>query len=279
MPGRRVRGRELVAAGGPLVVLAFWWLATGTLLAAQREGTGRLVAAAIGVVAAAGGAWLLARSRAWPEPRDVVQSFLGGGLLWTAVSAALYGGWVVGPAGGPASGPASGPAGVAPGGTLPHAAVASDRLALAFDALRATAYSDALGLVAIAFAAALVWRSPTRTGLWALVVLWAAHQTARLNVFLGVANGGAELLPSYLASLRRYFGPPENSALLPATVVALGALTAWFAWRARTLPTRGTRTGAALLATLAALAALEHALLSTTWQPPLWQLFLALRSG
>jgi putative photosynthetic complex assembly protein 2 len=266
---RRAGTRAAVAGALAAAVVGFWWAATGVLLALQRSAGTRVAALAVAVAAGALGLRLTARVRAsaarpgaW---RDGAAAVLAGALLWTAVSAAFYGGWVVGPAVPPALSAAGAPA-----------------LLRAVGAITATAYSTALAAALLAAA----WRlaggrgHPAAFAPATFAVLWAAHELAKLNVFAGVANPGAELLPAYLASLRAYFGPARNSALLPISVLALAAATvacAAGAARARANPAR--RTALALVAGIVALAALEHALLGVRDPVGWWDAFLRWRAG
>jgi putative photosynthetic complex assembly protein 2 len=266
---RRAGARAAVAGALAAAVVGFWWAATGVLLALQRSAGTRVAALAVAVAAGALGLRLTARVRdsaarpsAW---RDGAGAVLAGALLWTAVSAAFYGGWVVGPAVPPALSDPGAPA-----------------LLRALGAIAATAYSTALASALLAAA----WRlaggrsRPAAFAPATFAVLWAAHELAKLNVFAGVANPGAELLPAYLASLRAYFGPARNSPLLPISVAALAAATvacAAGAARARANPAR--RTALALVAGIVALAALEHALLGVRDPVGWWDAFLRWRAG
>jgi putative photosynthetic complex assembly protein 2 len=239
------------------------------LLALQRSPSTRLVALALAVAAAAGGltlAWRAGRAPAVGTPDDTAgaaaRAVLAGALLWTTVSAAFYGGWVVGPA------------------VTPPTADAPT-LARAARAVAATAYSALLAL-ALLVAAVRLTRRGGAAAVFApvtLATLWAAHELAKLNVFLGVANPGAELLPSYLAPLRAYFGPPRTSPLLAPSVAALAgaAVVAFAAARRAAQPAR--RVGWALVGGVIALAAFEHALLGARAPVAWWDAFLRWRGG
>ena len=98
-------------------------------------------------------------------------------------------------------------------------------------------------------------------------------------MFAGVVNAGEGLLPSYLAHLERFFGPPVNSPLLPATLAALAGLVLWLVVRTRAEARPGARHAGWLLVVLAALALLEHALLGVRVSPALWEPFLGVRGG
>jgi putative photosynthetic complex assembly protein 2 len=204
------------------------------------------------------------RSRARRDERAVVGSFLGGALLWTCVQAAFYGGWVV--------------------GLAPQAATDAPVLVRALDAILATGYSAVLTVALLAAATALTRGAPNRLGLATFAVFWAVHELAKLNVFLGVVNPGAQFLPEYLAHLQRYFGPARNSVLLPLSVAALLAWTGWLVTDAVRARVPGPLVGAhrvarALLAMVVLLAAFEHALLGTPRQLGWWDAFLAVRGA
>jgi putative photosynthetic complex assembly protein 2 len=120
---------------------------------------------------------------------------------------------------------------------------------------------------------------PTHFAVCTFALFWAVHELAKLNVFLGVVNPGTQFLPDYLAHLRVYFGPTENSALLLPSVLALVALALWCGLRARRSRVPAVRVGAALLAVVVLLAAFEHALLGTPRDLGWWNLFLSIRGG
>ena len=259
LPNRgHLRTARPVTAAVALLLL-FWWGATGLLIALQRSTGTRLAALVLALASAPAGFALIVRGRARTDDRGEIASFFGGALLWTCVSAAFYGGWVVG---------------------RPSAVDAGAPTMLrALDAVAATSHSAVLaaGLLAIAWWATR--RRPNRVGVQAFAIFWAAHELAKLNVFLGVVNPGAQFLPDYLTHLQRYFGPARNSLLLPISVLALGVGAATLLRASRRRPVGDRRTGLALLAGIAALAALEHALLGTSRALGWWDAFLAWRGA
>ena len=252
-----------------LAVVLFWWGATGVLLALQHSAGTRALALALAAGAGVGGLALADRARGDAGAGGGVRAVLGGALLWTAVSATFYGGWLVGPAA------------VAPAGAPGEAAT----FARAAAAVAATADSSVLSLVLLGLAWVATAR-PGRVGGAApgfapgtFAVLWGAHELAKLNVFLGVANGGAELLPAYLAPLRAFFGPARNSWLLAPSAAALGAGALAAALVARRARPGARRAGYALVAGVLALAALEHVLLGVAAPVGWWDAFLRWRGA
>ncbi len=241
-----------------LVVIGFWWLATGVLFAAQRDPFTRVAALVSATALLAVGVWLIVATREVRTPRSARLAFLGGSLLWLWSAAVFYGGWLVGGA----------PAAVTPPGGF----------ALALDAMRATAHAELAGITLLALSAWLVRRSPNRTAFWAFLLYWLAHQVARLNLFLGVPNPGERFLPDHLAFLARYFGPPVITPVLIITIIVFTVATVLLVRRARSAAaTPFVRHGSALLALLAGLVVFEHLVLGISAEVPLWDTFLRIR--
>jgi putative photosynthetic complex assembly protein 2 len=264
-PSWRARART---AGLAAAALGFWWGATGVLLALQRSAGTRAIALAVAGASAAAGLALAARARREAGAAGGARAVLGGALLWTAVSAAFYGGWVVGP-----------PV------IVPVAAGDAPSLARAVAAIAATAHSSALSAGLLACAVALARRPGRVAGAapgfapGAFAVLWGAHELAKLNVFFGVANGGAELLPAYLAPLRGFFGPARNAWLLAPSAAVLGGAAVAAGLGAARAAAGARRAGFALVAGVLALAALEHVLLGVASPVTWWDAFLRWRGA
>jgi putative photosynthetic complex assembly protein 2 len=249
-----------VAFGRALVgVTLFWWLATGLVFVAQRQGAVAAVAAVVATALAALGARLVRVHRDDRTVRGAERSFLGGALLWAWVSTTFFAGWLVGPPSVATGAPGSWP--------------------LALEAIQATVYSDVAGLAMLALAAVATGRGGNQVGLWTYMVFWGAQQSAKLNIFFGVANPGEVFFPAHLRFLTAYFGPRENQWLVWASLAALGASAVWAGWRAVGAADPYARTGRAILSVLVGLAALEHAVLALPLDLPLWELFLAWRGG
>lgn len=250
--------RRLPVARSALLVLGFWWAATGLTLAMQHGDLARAASLVATSALAVLAIRLVLGTRDVRTPAAARAAFLAASLLWWWTATVFYLGWGVADVGAPA-GPAR-----------------SARLAL--QAIAATWRPDVVAVAVIIGVATLVWRHRNRVALWALLAFWGTLQTAKLNVFAGVRHPGADWLPERLAGLRVFFGPEQNSALLPATVVVLAALTAWLAVRAWRARDGFQRHAAALLAVLLALALVEHVMLGVDTTLPLWDPFLRLRA-
>jgi putative photosynthetic complex assembly protein 2 len=108
---------------------------------------------------------------------------------------------------------------------------------------------------------AMTWNAPNQVGALTFLVLWALRLSAKLNLYLGARNPGAELLPPKLAHLGSHFRTAPMNALFPISVCFAIAGAAWFGWAALAAETVAEAAGHSFLATLLALAALEHVLL------------------
>jgi putative photosynthetic complex assembly protein 2 len=125
----------------------------------------------------------------------------------------------------------------------------------------------------------LTGRGTNRVAAWTVAVLWAMRASAKLNLFLGVRNPGAELLPQHLAYLGRYFRTQPINWLLPISIAA-GTAVATLLVRSLLLPgiPDFTATGYTLIATLVILGVLEHLLLVLPFRPTaLWNWATQLR--
>jgi len=120
-----------------------------------------------------------------------------------------------------------------------------------------------LALAACAAAvAAACHGQPNVTAACTFGLLWVMRESAKLNLFLGVRNTAAELLPGRLSHLACYFGSSRINPLLPVSIG--GAALVDFLLVRHTLPAALPdldRAATLLLATLLALAIVEHVVL------------------
>lgn len=255
--------------GSLSLVVGFWWAATGLTLAMQRTAVASTASLILTSVLAACAVALLFATRNQTSVRAARLAFLASALVWWWCASLFYAGVGIAIADNVRQGPRT--------------------LALALDAIVATLRPDLAGVVALIVIGAIVWRRPNRLAFWTFAAFWGTLQTAKLNVFFGVRNAGVEWLPPHLAGLSQYFGPPQNSELLPVTVVVLLAILLLLLQRMRggvvsrsraeNAPLRRphfefVRHSSAMLAFLIALAILEHVFLGLSSTLPLWNLFM-----
>ncbi len=99
--------------------------------------------------------------------------------------------------------------------------------------------------------AAMTWGAPNQVGTLTFALLFAMRLSTKLNIFLGVPNLSAELLPPHLAYLKSHFRVAPTNLLFPVSLLASVALLLHLGGRLG-------ETGAALLFTLAFLGLVEH---------------------
>ena len=104
---------------------------------------------------------------------------------------------------------------------------------------------------------ALTWGQPNQVAPLTFAVLFVMRVSAKLNLFLGVANLSDEVFPAHLAYLKSYFGTRPVSWLFPFSL-ALGLGIGWTAWGAAEAASGGAAITYTMLAGLAVLGTVEH---------------------
>jgi putative photosynthetic complex assembly protein 2 len=225
------------------VALLAWWLSTGAVIyldgLPRRTFPWTMVVATLLMVA---GIALVAGVRDSSSVSAAYLSFLGGFLAWGWQEVSFYTGYVTGPR----------KHACAPGCSgwrhFGHALQVSIWHELAI----------VVGAVALWFAAA---PGTNRVGFWAFVILWVMHESARINVFLGVRNVSEEFLPEHMRYLSSFLRQRPMNPLLPFSI--LGSLVLAGVLLIMTLETAaaGPRAGLGLLTGLAVLGVVEHVFL------------------
>ena len=260
---REIATRETtlrVALRSILVVVLFWWGATGVVFALERTLATRAMGMLLATSLAIWGASLISLERSVETPRAARRSFLGGAFLWTWVQVGFYGGWLVGPA------------------SLQHAVPAEPvSLSLALRAVQSMQWYE-LGMLAVLY---LAWRlsrgGTNRIGWHAALLFWFVHQLASVAIFLGVENPGRGFFPEPVAYLESFFGPQQNNLFLPVAMALVLAFTLFIATLAVREPQPLRRQSRMLLAIIGVLSVLELAVLGTPMNLPLWEAFLTVR--
>ena len=106
---------------------------------------------------------------------------------------------------------------------------------------------------------ALTWNQPNQIGTWTFMVLWWMHQSAKLNVFLGVRNLNEEFLPEHLGFLKGFLTKKPMNLLFPVSVTVSTVICVRLV-QAASAPGASAfaASGFTFLATMMALAILEH---------------------
>lgn len=223
-----------------LYALFLWWFSTGVVFYldglprrtfpwSMTGATAVLAAALVGLAAAADdtsvtGAYL---------------SFSCGLLAWVWVEASYYLGYLTGP-------------------RKHHCEQGCSGWRHFGHALQTSVYHEAAILAVALLMFALTAGSPNRLGFWTFVVLLAMHESARLNVFLGVRNLNEQLLPDHLGYLSSFLKRRPMNLLFPFSVTLATLVTAWLIGEAATATTAHDAVAASFLAALMAVAVLEH---------------------
>lgn len=228
-----------------LAAVLLWWFATGLLI--YLDGLPRRTfpwTLGGATLLAAGGLWAIAWSGAHPTPVGAGVAFLGAFLVWAWQEASFYTGYVTGPRTRRCPDGCSGPR------HLLHA-------------IQASLYHE----IALLLSAGAVWwvlrGAENLLGLWIFLLLLAAHQSARLNVLLGVRNLAEAFLPDHLEHLGGFLRKREEGVnpLFPVSVTLATGGAIYFLLGTLTAPTAYGVTAGVFLTSTAALAALEHWLL------------------
>jgi len=227
----------------PLIVAAvLWWISTGAILwLVRRDASSFGASLALGGVvtaAAVGGLWLSADDAS-----------ANGAYVAFACALAVWGWHEMSFLMGKLTGPRRTP--------CPAGARGWRRFAVSTETV--IHHEIALALTVLLFVA-LTWGQPNQTGTLTFLLLFGMRLSTKLNIFLGVPNPPAELLPRGLSYLGSYFRRARFNALFPISLAASIVVTILLAEAALTT-TGGTRTGYILMLSLAVLGLLEHGFL------------------
>jgi putative photosynthetic complex assembly protein 2 len=113
-------------------------------------------------------------------------------------------------------------------------------------------------IVSFAIILATSWGAPNQIGLWTFLILWWMHESARLNVVLGVRNVSAHFLPAHLAYLKSFLAVKPMNLLFPVSVTVSTVICAMLVMAAATASDPFWQVGYTFLATMMTLAILEH---------------------
>jgi len=241
-----------------VVTLFVWWSATGVLyyLNRQPEQTfpGSLLAGVfVGGCALAG----IEASASGNSLTGVYLAFVGAIVLWGWLEMAHLMGYLTGPVDEPC------PEGLTGWHRFSRAISVGlyHELAIIF---------VGSGLISTA---AIVGNGVT-VAAWTFATLWFMRWSAKLNLYLGVANHlDLELMPERLRYMATYMGSRSMNFLFPVSISLGSLLVIYHGWNAAGSPPGSAEHAAAvLLATLTALGVLEHWFLVLPFRDSmLWQ--------
>jgi putative photosynthetic complex assembly protein 2 len=228
--------------GGPaLFALFVWWFSTGLVLVldglAPRTFKWSMVGATVLLAVALYG---LAAGRDDTSIGGAYLAFTCGVLTWAWLEISFYTGFVTGPRRQPC---ADGCAGWSHFG----------------HAIQASLWHELAILAAALLVVVCTWDGANQIGRWTFVIMWWMHQSAKLNVFLGVRNLNAEFLPPHLQYLRSFLTRRPMNLLFPVSVTLSTIVAAELFQRAAgDAATPFAAAGFTFLGVLMTLAILEH---------------------
>jgi putative photosynthetic complex assembly protein 2 len=228
-----------------IVTVALWFVATGLIAwADNRERATFSKSLMVGSLVGIGGLVVILIASLSVEVWAVYLAFIGALMVWGWHELAFLTGAAAGPRRGLADPGLTGLARF----RQAAATVMHHEVALAVT-----------GLLLVS----LSWDVPNQIGAMVFVLMFAMRLISKINLFIGVPNTSAEMLPEHLSYLKSYFGPRRMTLTLVLSIAGIAAAAAWFAALALAAPAgSAAMVGASLLATLALLGVLEHLFLA-----------------
>lgn len=223
-----------------IFALFVWWFATGAIiwLDGLPKHTFKWSMAGATLLALAG-LYGLSTSAGGSELWDTYVAFASVMAVWAWVEISFYMGWVTG----------------LQKHRCPHGCSGWRHFG---HALRANIWHE-LAIVGFLSAIAwLTWDAPNQIGLWTFIVLWWMHESARLNVFLGVRNLNEHFVPDHLDFLKGFLRKADMNLLFPVSVTVSTIVCTLLVVAAASATTPFEQANYTLLATMMALAILEH---------------------
>lgn len=126
------------------------------------------------------------------------------------------------------------------------------------EALGTTIHHEIAIVLTAVVVVAVTWGQPNSFGLWTFLILWWMHESARVNVFLGVLNLNEEFFPAHLRYLRHYLRKRPMNLFFPLSITASTVVGALLVQSAVAATTPAEAAGYTMLAAMMILAVLEH---------------------
>ena len=224
-----------------LYALLVWWFSTGVIIYLDGLPQRTFRWSMLGATALlAASLWGLAATSASTTITSAYLAFTFGLLAWGWQEISYYMGFVTGPRSEPC------PEGCSGWKHFGHA-------------IQTSLYHELAIIAAAAAVVSLTWGAPNQIGMWTFMVLWWMHQSAKLNVFLGVRNLNEEFLPEHLQFLKSFLKKKPMNLLFPVSVTVSTVITViLFQKAAASGASSFEAAGFTFLGTLMTLAILEH---------------------
>ena len=227
-----------------LFALFAWWFSTGLIMyldgLPRRSFRWSMLGATVLLAASL---WGLQASSAELSVRAAYCAFTCGLLAWGWQEISFYMGFVTGPRRAPC------PEGCGGWRHFGHA-------------IQTSLWHELAIIASGAAVIGLTWHQPNQVGTWSFMVLWWMHQSAKLNVFLGVRNLNEEFLPEHLQFLRSFLKKKSMNLLFPVSITVSMVIMVRLVQAATAAHASDFEAaGFTFLATMMGLAIVEHWLL------------------
>ncbi len=238
-----------------LYSLAFWWLSTGIIIYFNFQPQFYGVVFWGALITALGSAWYLYRARNVDTVQSAYLSFTAASLVWAFVEVSFYTGYIVGPA------------------VRPIFSVGPSWISF-FKAVHRSAYHEGLVLGIALVMGVVFWRAKNKFGLYTFLLFWLMHQSAKLNIFLGVMNTGKEFVPESVSDMTTYMTIAHINWLFPISITICTILSYRLIQLAFSEKETWKKVGYMLTGMMAVLAWLEHWLLVLPLNQSLWDIMI-----
>ena len=224
-----------------LYTLFVWWLSTGVILYLDGLARRTFVWSFAGASALLGVAlWGIAATAAEATAANAYCAFGGAVLIWGWQLVAFYMGFVTGPR----------------RTACPPELRGWRRFV---EGARTSLYHELAVVFGAGVVVALAWGQPNQVAVWAYLVFWWMHMSAKLNIFLGVPNLGEEMLPEHLRYLESFMARRPRNLLFPMSVSISNVVAALLAQPALAIGATPFEVASfTMLTTLMVLAIVEH---------------------
>jgi len=247
----------------PSVVAAIfiWWGATGIIIYLCGRRAWRPWVFGVVTLAQPFAFWQMVATRDSHDVGGVFAQFFWAIIIWSWIETSYYSGLIVGRK------------------NIPEIEPGTPTSLRFRRAVAANLYHE-LMIIGLSIAVIIVgWGGSNETGLWTFMILHWTHQSAKINIFLGINNLTTDYLPDNLKYMAQYFTQKPLNSFFPfsATISTIIA-TALFISAAQT-NTAGEQVGQALLFVLMVAAVIEHWWLVTPVPSKAWDWALKSRKA
>jgi len=238
-----------------LYSLVFWWLSTGIIIYFNFQPQFYGVVFWVSLVLAVLSGVLLFRLKEVGTVQSAYLSFTAAALVWAFVEVSFYTGYIVGPA------------------VRPIFSVGPSWISF-FKAVHRSAYHEGLVLGIVFVMSVVFWKAKNKFGFYTFLLFWLMHQSAKLNIFLGVMNTGKEFVPDSVSDITTYMTIAHINWLFPISITICTILSYRLIQLAFSEKETWKKVGYMLTAIMAVLAWLEHWLLVLPLNQSLWDIMI-----